>query len=439
MRIQSARRLVLLLVVSAAIAVGVCLRIVALRRQSLRQSDALSSIAERQAHEADLWTRSVEKVKEDRSADPGGGGAFEIPTELRHYADRHWFLATQVAEVRKFKVQSCQDFVDLAAMIERGEMVTLPAVTDTYILYGVGARADDDVFSRYIDDHDVELYNENELHAAYERLEAERAKLQTEIAGLQKQSGALKKGERARRGELQKEITGREQELKAKDEAKTLFDRSYGQRQSREELLRDAEPLQALAKNFGGRSFDLDDPADRQAMRVNMLSSLRPEALRILEEVAKDYHDKFNRPLPVSSLVRPGQYQHALRKVNRNAVLIDTPPHSTGLAFDIDYRYMSGAEQTFIMMDLARIKNEGRIEAIRERNANYHVFVFIDGKRPGDDLITASLDDASVPAKETDPPTKTLLKGEIKPRVAKKARLRGGNIAAKSKAKTRRR
>jgi hypothetical protein len=29
--------------------------------------------------------------------------------------------------------------------------------------------------------------------------------------------------------------------------------------------------------------------------------------------------------------------------VNRNAVLIDTPPHSTGLAFDIDYRYMSGA------------------------------------------------------------------------------------------------
>lgn len=439
MRIQSARRLVLLLVVSAAIAVGVCLRIVALRRQSLRQSDALSSIAERQALEAALWTRSVEKVKEDRSADPGGGGAFEIPTELRHYADRHWFLAAQVAEVRKFNVQSCQDFVDLAAMIERGEMVTLPAVTDTYILYGVGARADDGVFSRYIDDHDVELYNENELRAAYERLQAERAKLQTEIAGLQKQSGALKKGERARRGGLQKEITGREQELKANDEAKTLLDRSYGQRQSREELLRDAEPLQTLAKNFGGRSFNLDDPADRQAMRVNMLSSLRPEALRILEEVAKDYHDKFARPLPVSSLVRPEQYQHALRKVNRNAVLIDTPPHSTGLAFDIDYRYMSGAEQTFIMTDLARIKNEGRIEAIRERNANYHVFVFIDGKRPADDLITASLDDASVATKETDLATKTQPKAESKSRVAKKTRLRGGNIAAKSKAKTGRR
>src|SRR5260370_41317991 len=107
----------------------------------------------------------------------------------------------------------------------------------------------------------------------------------------------------------------------------------------------------------------------------------------MLEEVAGAYHDKFDRPLPVSSLVRPEQYQHVLRKVNRNAVLIDTPPHSTGLAFDIDYRYMSGAEQTFLMMDLARLKDEGRIEVIRERNSNYHVFVFLDGQRPSDDLI----------------------------------------------------
>jgi len=102
----------------------------------------------------------------------------------------------------------------------------------------------------------------------------------------------------------------------------------------------------------------------------------------------------------VSSLVRPEQYQHSLRRVNRNAVTIDAPPHSTGLAFDIDYRYMSVAEQNFVMRELAQLKNEGRIEVIRERSANYHVFAFINGARPSDDLITASLEKAGAPPKE---------------------------------------
>ena len=133
---------------------------------------------------------------------------------------------------------------------------------------------------------------------------------------------------------------------------------------------------------------------------MNMLSSLRPEALKIMEQVAAAYQRQFDRPLPVSSLVRPEQYQRALRRVNRNAVTIDSPPHSTGLAFDIDYRYMSVAEQNFVMSELARLKNEGRIEVIRERNANYHVFAFLNGSRPSDDLIAASLEKAGAPVQE---------------------------------------
>jgi hypothetical protein len=179
--------------------------------------------------------------------------------------------------------------------------------------------------------------------------------------------------------------------------------------------------LQTLAKNLAGRSFNLDDSSDRQAMKVTMLSSLRPEALKILEEIGKAYHEKFARPLPVSSLVRPEQYQSALRKVNRNAVLIDTPPHSTGLAFDIDYRYMSGEEQTFVMTELARLKQQGRIEVIRERSANFHVFAFVDAQRPADELITASLEEASGPA-ETNHATKTPAKVTSKPRSAKKTK-----------------
>jgi len=263
----------------------------------------------------DLWTNAVDKVKADR-LDPGG--PVETPPELRHYSDRYWFLATQIAETKKYNVPICRDYLDLAAMIERGEMVSVPGVTETYVLFGVAQRVDDGSFTND-DDQNV---------------------------------------------------------------------------------TRDFSPLQALAQNFGSRAYDLTDPADRVALKANMLSSLRPAALKVLEEVAAAYHQRFDRPLPISSLVRPDQYQQSLRRVNRNAVLIESPPHSTGLAFDIDYRYMSGSEQNFVMGELAQLKNAGRIEAIRERNANYHVFAFLNGTRPSDDLISASLDDALPPGVE---------------------------------------
>ena len=184
------------------------------------------------------------------------------------------------------------------------------------------------------------------------------------------------------------------------DENKALLDQFYGQPDTRQKLFRDYESLQGLAKSFGGRNYNLEEPSDRQALKLNMLASLRPEALKILQEIALAYHHQFDRPLPVSSLVRPEQYQHALHKVNRNAVLIEAAPHSTGLAFDIDYRYMSAAEQSFLMAGLARMKDEGRIEVLRERNANYHVFAFIEGTRPSDDLITASLEKAGADKEE---------------------------------------
>jgi len=224
--------------------------------------------------------------------------------------------------------------------------------------------------------------------------------LRKEIASLNNQSRALTKRERTRQSDLQKQIATRQQELAATNEDKALLDRFYGTSDSRQKLLREYASLQALAKNFAGRSFDLNNPSDRQVLRVTMLSSLRPAALKILEEVAAAYHGRFNRPLPISSLVRPEQYQRALRRVNRNAVLIDTPPHSTGLAFDIDYRYMSAAEQTFLMAELARLKVAGRIEVIRERSANYHVFAFLHGTRPSDELITDSLDEATLDKQE---------------------------------------
>lgn len=282
-------------------------------RESAIQISALTNDAR-----VNQWSDAIERVKADRGGPMGGGAGAETPPELKHYTDRYWFLATQIAEINKYNIPTCQDYLDLAAMLQRGDMVSVPGVTETYVLYGVGERVDDDAFTNDKDEH----------------------------------------------------------------------------------VNRDYRPLQELAKNFGGRSYNLDNPADRQALKGNMLSSLRPAAFKILEEVAAAYHNQFGRQLPVSSLVRPEQYQQALRRVNRNAVLIESPPHSTGLAFDIDYRYMSAEEQTFVMAELARLKNEGRIEAIRERNANYHVFAFLNGARPSDDLITSALDEAVPPGLE---------------------------------------
>jgi hypothetical protein len=344
------------------------------------------------------WNLAVEQVKADRG--PEGAGAIEIPAELKHYPERHWFLATQVAEIAKYQIHTCQDYVDLAAAIERGEMVEVPWVTDTYVLFGVAAKADDGVFARYEDDHELGLYSEAELTEAYRQLDLTSTNLHNEIASLKNQASKLTKRDRAKQRDIQKQIVEREQDLKDSEEQRALLDQFYKQPDSRARLAREYQSLQTLAANFRGRSYNIDVPADRAALKVSLLSSLRPEALKILEEVASIYHRQFNRPLPISSLVRPEQYQHALHRVNRNAVLIDAPPHSTGLAFDIDYRYMSPAEQTFLMAQLAQIKREGRIEVIRERNANYHVFAFVKGMRPTDDLIAQYLEAAGADSAE---------------------------------------
>jgi Family of unknown function (DUF5715) len=428
---RRARYFLLLIIAIAAIDVGAWgfVHFRAPKRPALLRSD-VSMQPLPPSPDPDLWARSMEKIKEDRG--DNGNVALEIPPELRHYEDRHWFLATQVAEVKKFHVQPIQDYVDLAAMIERGEVVPVPAVTDTYILFGVGARVDGGVFTRYVANQNIDLNDEAGLRTAYARLESAHANLQAEISGLQKQVTALKKGDSTKQDELQKEIIARQQELKSNDENKAQLDQYYGQYyrqssvspESRPKLLRDYDSLQALAKDFRGRSFNLDDSSDRQALKIYLLSSLRPEGLKILEDVARRYHDRFDRPLPVSSLVRPEQYQHILRRFNRYAVLIDTPPHSTGLAFDIDYRYMNGAEQNFLMTELARMKDEGRIEVLRERGANYHVFAFIDGQRPSDELIAASIEEAGGPEQETNHADNESANAEPKSRARASQRLR---------------
>ena len=438
-------RVVLLLIVSIAAGAGVwaALRFTAPQRFWPRY-ESKNNTTTIDYDDTERWARAVDRVKEERNP-ADGDAALEVPPELRHYEDRHWFLATQVAEVKKQNLQTCQDFLDVAGMISRHELVPVPVVTEDYVLFGVGAKADESAFTLYEDDHTVGIYDESELSAAYQRLANEHQQVQNAINQLKSQLGSLKSRDRGRRADLQKQINEQEQQLSSIDEEKTALDQSYGQPDKRQKLFSDYTSLQTLAKDFRGRSYDISTGTGRQALKVAMLSSLRPPALKILEEVAAAYHKQFDRPLPVSSLVRPEEYQHTLRRSNRAATNIDTPPHSTGLAFDIDYRFMPLGEQNFVMNELAQLKRDGRIEVLRERAANFHVFAFLDGVRPSDDLITASLDqvggsllpdDAEAPSDKT-PKAKSSAKS--KSRTGKASRKSAKKTHNKTASKNRRR
>jgi Family of unknown function (DUF5715) len=342
-----------------------------------------------QAAEVSSWTQAVRKVKEDRGAPVGKQAKIEIPQQLRHYSDTRRFLAVQVAEWREHRFNTPQDFVDLAVMIKSGEMVQLQPVSPNYILFGVGGSADKEPFTRYENGKRIALYSEAEFAQESARMAESRANLESAIAGFKREINSLNKRDRSLRAKLQAQINEKEKALKAEREHQEMLDRFYGNDERRRQLFMDYESLESLAKSFSDRTYDIRDARARQEMKVRMLSSLRPEALKVLEEIAASYRQKFERPLPVTSLVRPDEYQYALSKVNPNATRIETPPHSTGLAFDIYYRFMTAEEQSFVMDYLARLKDEGRIEVLRENRDHYHVFAFVDGARPDETLVRA--------------------------------------------------
>jgi hypothetical protein len=347
-----------------------------------------------------------------------------------------------VAEWKEHGVSTPHDYADLAALIRAGELVEVPTVADTYVLFGVGGSADKQPFTHYdkAEGESVALLDDaelaRELARAGERAEALRAEINT----LRKELNSLGKGERARRAGLQKEIAQQEKALKAEREGRELLDDYYGREGRRRELAAERDALASLAADFRGRDYDLSDARSRLEMKVRMLSHLRPEALAVLKEFADSYHARFGRPLPVTSLVRPDEYQRRLSATNANATRIDTPPHSTGLAFDILYRHMTAEEQAHVMADIARLRDAGRVEALRENRDHFHVFAFIDGKRPGEELISGSLGKAvaapaarkAEPAAKKSAPKKEV-KVEKKKAVKKEVEKRGGRAAGRKR------
>ena len=295
------------------------------------------------------WAAAIARVEEVR----GSAGRIETPEQLRHYSDRRRFLAVQMADSQEERYTLPHDVAALAQMIQRGELVGLRALGDHHILYDVGTDAREDPLAHY----DLGSGKDVPLFASMEAYEAEDARLG---------------GDKAKRAAL------------------AAYYRDPGKAET---LFAEHRAVTALAANFNGASFDLSNPEHRMRFQVRLLSYIRPEARDVLLQLAKAYNEKFDRLLPVSSLIRTERYQRRLSRVNRNATRVDIPPHATGMAFDISYKFMASDEQNFIMEHVARLEAEGRVEALRENRNAIHIYTFADGRAPADSTVAGFLSD----------------------------------------------
>lgn len=340
----------------------------------------------------DPFTEAVNNVEADRGEAAGRAAEVIIPEELKKYRDPRLFLAVQAAASRAAGIRSPHDLAELASSLARRDqtLVEVPRLGAGYLLYGVGFMATG--MLTHFDaatGKSVPLFADDvELKSEEERLSAERTRLAAELEELQRRLKTTGKREREARALLLADAASKKKEFASlEDHAKRLA-ASYGEARSRRLLFAEYDALAALARDFDGRVYDLKVHSSAKEFEARLLSHARPEALGVLEQLGATYREKFGRLLPITSLIRTREYQRRLREAgNPNAVNADPPPHTTGLAFDIYYRYMSASEQEFVMEEIARLEREGRVEALRERRDHYHVFVFPGGQRPGEKEI----------------------------------------------------
>lgn len=368
---------------------------------------ALAPSTEPVVEPADPMKVAITKVEQDRGEAAGRRATVEIPEQLKHYVDHRRFLAVQAAASTSEPISA--DFADLVPLIRRGELVEMKPLGDDYILYGVGYSVPEEPFAHYDNatKQDIPLAGTDEgltreLQQASDAAKERAARLAT----LQTEWRRVPKKDRARRATLSRQVAQARKATASAQARSKLLKAFYAEPKRRKLLIAEYQLLSDLARDFDGESYDLNDSDGRRSFKVRLLSFTRPQARDALMQIAHDYRGKFDRPLPVSSLVRPVEYQQELAARNSNAARGPSPPHSTGLAFDIYYKYMSGAEQEYLMALIAKMKDEGRVEALRETRDNIHVYVFSTGARPDEKLVVRAI--AEDKARRPDKPRKKL-------------------------------
>ncbi len=285
-------------------------------------------------------------VVEDRKEPMGYEATVDIPAELKHYSERKRFLAVQTAEAIQQRLRIPHDYAELITLIREKQLVELKPLGDNYVLYGVGGVSDEEF-------------------THFDRATGKSVPFYRTLV------------------ELQAGLNG----MPEKDERRSFIASFYTDKKVFKLMASEYETISELARDFDGQAYDLRDGAARRQFKRRLLCFVRPAARRILEDLALAYKNRFNRPLPIASVIRTEQYQRELSERNVNAAHNSLPPHTTGLAFDISYRYMTAAEQNFLMAEIARLKHAGRVEALRENNNCFHVFAFVDGQLPSELLI----------------------------------------------------
>ena len=379
--------------------------------------------------QVETWKTAALRVEEDRGEAMGGRAKVAVPDELRHYANRHRFLAIQVAESKEQDLPIPYDYGELVQLVREGGLVEMKPFGDDYVLYGVGAAATTAPFTHYDPARKVDvalLRGYDVFEDEHDRLAASIEPIASQVELWQGERRRVPVAQKRRRAILLKRVRAGEKQIAETRKEMERLASSYQDYDRRRLLVGKYQVLAGLAASLDGRRYDIDDPEDRRAFKGRLLSYIRPEARDVILQIARDYEERFDRPLPVTSLVRTEEYQDRLGEGNPNATTISTPPHTTGLAFDLLYKFMTAAEQEAVMADIARLEDEGRVEALRENRNHIHVFVFADGQRPHESLIQASLRqvDAELPVVKAAP-------RKAKPAVRAR-RLRGASAPARS-------
>ena len=344
--------------------------------------------------EVNPWREAARLVEEDRGQAIGRAARVHVPAELRHYANKKRFLALQVAGWMEKDYPIPADEADLARMIDHGDMVEVPAFGKDHVLYGVGANATDEPLAHFdrATGREIPLYSRYDLFEdAAAEWEAKAEEKKAAAAAATAQAAKTPRAQAKRRRALLAQARQARQEAAALEKRRAQVKAWYDDPSQRALLVEERRVLDDLARRLGKRQYDLDEPPDRRAFRGRLLSFVRPPARDRLMDLAARYRAQFSRPLPVTSLVRTEQYQRQLGETNPNATRIQVPPHTTGLAYDVYYHYMTGPEQDSLMDMVAQDERAGLVESLRENRDHIHIFAFADGRRPPETLVAEAL------------------------------------------------
>ncbi|PYY22474.1 MAG: hypothetical protein DMG62_13510 [Acidobacteria bacterium] len=105
----------------------------------------------------------------------------------------------------------------------------------------------------------------------------------------------------------------------------------------------------------------------------------RPWAVQFVDDISREFHQQFGRPLQVTSAVRTVEQQWHLMRFNHNAAPAEgevASSHLAGTTVDIGKRGLTRKQHKWVANYLARMKEQDVIEPEEERRqACFHVMV----------------------------------------------------------------